>query len=324
MPEFPTNATPQQLEDIYRAGFPGWNFDQREWDNFLAEDANRFQATDHLRGSGKGKAAYLWQSREKYDPGASGEEAQTTGDCVSHGDRNARDITRSVEIHIGNEPESNFKRGATEPTYGARGHGGQGMSPAVASRFVRDYGWLVRQNYSDLGVDLSRYNARIGINWGRSGVPEAVKEKCKEHNVGSYTIPHSVEDARDLMANGFAGHSGQSWGCSAESNRDGIAITSARWNHDMCVAGMDDTGKIYPAKYGTVFLIWNSWGKWNRQPRVWPEEVLGPWPIGSFWVDEETFDRYFIGSGSIMFYSNLKGFPPQELPDYGTPEGVFG
>jgi hypothetical protein len=274
-----------------------------------------------IRGSGKGKQALLWRSREKFDPGAFGQEAQTTGDCTSHGSRNARDTTRSVEIHIKGEAESYYKRGATEPTYGARGDGGQGMSPSTASRFERDVGFLVRQNYPGV-VDLSRYDSSIGTRWGSRGVPENVKKLCREHNVGSYTIPQTAEEARDLLGKGYAIHSGQNWGCSI--NSDGVAQTSARWSHDMATVGMDDTQEHYPAKYGCLFLVANSWGAWTSKPPKWNDAVYGPWPVGSFWVPEDIYARYFTGSGSIMAYSNVRGFPAQNLPDYGTPEGVLG
>ena len=56
----------------------------------------------------------------------------------------------------------------------------------------------------------------------------------------------------------------------------------------------------------------------------WPDDLYGLCPEVMLAVDEETYARYFVGSGSIMFYSNIKGFPAQDLPDYGTPEGVLG
>lgn len=326
MKDLPNNPKPRDLEQAYREGFAGWLWNERDWHSFEEECAEyrALRSTDLIRGTGKGQRAMLWRSRDKYDPGAFGEESQTTRDCVSHGSRNARDVTRAVEIHIKGEAESYHKRGATEPTYGARGHGGHGMNPSTAARFERDYGFLVRQNYPDLGIDLSKYNARIGISWGSRGVPEDVKAECKKHNVGTLTFPKSTGEVRDLLANGYALHSGQSWGCSANSNRDGIAVTSDRWNHDMATIGMDDTGEIYPAKYGTVFLVANSWGAWNQRPAVWPEELLGPWPVGSFWVDEETYGHYFVGSGSIIAYGDVNGFVPKRLPDYGTPKEVLG
>jgi len=153
--------TPGQIVAAYENGLPGWQFNQETMDALMADrKALLFaEVAPHLAGVGKGKRALLWRSREKYDPGAFGQESQTTGDCVSHGSRNAREVTRSVEIHIKREPEEFYKRTATEPTYGARGHGGQGMDPAQATRFENDFGFLFRQKYPF--VDLSVYDSRI-------------------------------------------------------------------------------------------------------------------------------------------------------------------
>jgi len=313
--------TPDQIHRAYESGLPGWQEDPDGVEDLLCDrKVETFAAAaTHLAGIGRGKRALLWRSREKFDPGAFGQERQTTGDCVSHGSRNAREVTRCVEIHIKGEPEEFYCRSATEPTYGSRGHGGQGMSPAVATRFEVDYGFLFRKAYGF--VDLSQYNARIGAGWGRSGVPAEVKEACRENNVGRHVAPESAEQTMDLMQGGYAVHSGQSFGVKSTSDARGIAVPSGRWNHDMATVGYDDTREVYPE---CVFLIANSWGRWNNRPRVWPEEVYGPWPEGSFWVTEEVYDRWFVGSRSIFAYCDIAGVPLKNIPDWGTPKEVLG
>jgi hypothetical protein len=313
------------IDDIvqaYEQGLPGWQYDERTMDKLFADDlVGDFDAEcPHLAGIGEGKLVMLWRSRELYDPGAFAQERQTTGDCVSHGSRNARDTTRAVEIHIKGEPEEYYLRGATEPTYGARGHGGQGMDPARAARFEVEYGFLFRKNYPGV-VDLSKYNSSIGSRWGSTGVPEAVKQLCKEHNVGRWIAPRTVEQARDLLAAGYAIHSGQSWGCARESDRHGMAVTSGSWSHDMATVGYDATQDVYPV---TVYLVVNSWGAWNVKPKVWPEDRYGPWPPGSFWVPEPVYAKYFVGSRSIFAYADIKGVPAKKLPDWGKLDDVLG
>lgn len=195
------------------------------------------------------------------------------------------------------------------------------MDPARAARFEVEYGFLFRQNYPGV-VDLSVYNSSIGARWGSTGVPQAVKELCKQHNVGRWIAPRTPEQARDLLAAGYAIHSGQSWGCKARSDQRGIAITGSPWNHDMATVGVDDTKEIYPV---TVFLVVNSWGSnWNQKPYVWPDEILGPWPPGSFWVDIDTYGRYFVGSRSIFAYCDIKGVPAKNLPDWGNLAPILG
>ena len=319
MPDFRTH---EQIRAAYENGLPGWQYDQNSMDQLMADGkADLFgAAAPHLAGSGAGKTALLWRSREKYDPGAFGQESQTTGDCVSHGSRNAREVTRCVEIHIKKEPEEFHLRTATEITYMSRGHNRQGMNPAVATRFEADYGFLFRKPYPELGFDLSTYNARIGMS-GSRGVPEAVKAECKKHNVGRWIRATSAAEAKDLLQAGYAGHSGQSFGVRTSSDSRGIAIPSGRWSHDMATVGYDDTREVYPE---CVFLIANSWGKWNNKPRVWPEDRYGSWPEGSFWVAESVYERYFAGSGSLFFYADIEGVPQKALPDYGNLTDILG
>lgn len=312
---------PSEIHRAYEDGLPGWQFSPASMER-LWEDGKVAAFADvapHLAGVGAGKRALLWRSREFFDPGAFGQEAQTTGDCVSHGSRNARDVTRSVEIHIKKEPEEYYRRGATEPTYGARGFSGQGMDPAVAARFEVDVGFLFREKYPF--ADLSRYDSRIGTHWGGQGVPEAVKTECRKHNIGRWIAPRTASEAKDLLYSGYAGHSGQSFGVASRSDSRGIAVPSGRWSHDMCCSGFDDTREIYPV---CVFLIVNSWGLWNSKPAVWPDEVLGPWPHGSFWVTEEIYERHFIGSRSCFFYADIAGVPQKTLPDYGNLSNLLG
>ncbi len=308
-------AKPADLVAAYSEGLEGWIWNrqvEREWNQFCEESQNQFgAAVQDLNRTGK-QRVMLWRSREKYDPGAFGKESQATGDCVSHGARSARDVTRSVEIDIKGEGEIYFRRGATEPTYGMRGHSGEGMNPAAAARFERDFGFLVRKKYDE--IDLRKYDASIGMKWGRNGTPNKIKELCKQHNVGSVAHPSSLDEAKDLLANGYAAHSGQSWGTARKLGSDGLNTKSASWGHDMATVGYDDTSEIWTEP---VVFVANSWASWNSLNPRWDEDALGPWIKGMIVIPEEEYERYFIKSGSIHHYSNINGFPAQQLPDWG-------
>ncbi len=233
--------------------------------------------------------------------------------CVSHGSRNARDTTRAVEILVKKEPEDWFRMGATEPTYGARGHGGQGMSPGVASKFERDTGFLARTNYDGV-VDLTKYNSAIGARWGSSGVPDAVKELCRKNRVGVITQVRSQEDLMDAMWNGYAAHSGQNASWSVDSNDKGIHYRTSRgWNHDMAICFYDDTREFFPFR---VWGIVNSWGEWNQKPKAWPKEY-GEWVPGMILTSADDFN-VCVADGDCWVYGSIDGYPPQRLPDYGT------
>lgn len=321
MSVFPRRPTPQAIHRAYNTGYPFWRFtrdDERALEDLYTSGPPVLfsDVCPHLAGAGEGKRALLYRSRALYDPGAFSQEPQTTGDCVSHGDRNARDVTRAVEIHIKGEPEEYFRRGATEPTYGARGWTGEGMDPATATRFVHEVGWLPRDDYPGV-VDLSKYDSRIGTNWGGRGVPEEVKQLCRAHRVGRDIVPRSAGEARDLLASGYAGHSGQNWGTAARTKSDGLNRRAAGWNHDMATVGMDFTRDLWSVE---VFFVPNSWGAWNEPNPVWMQhqDILGPWIPGMIVVPADEYERYFVRSGSISFYADIVGVPRKPLPDWGS------
>lgn len=304
--------TPHALMRAYEDGLTGYIQDMRAKHEFL--DGQKYQYFDepNIKGSGIGKRALLWQYAKKLDSRCF-TERQTTGDCVSHGSRNARDITRAVEILVKKEPEDWFRMGATEPTYGARGHGGEGMAPARASQFERDVGFMVRTKYDGV-VDLSEYNGSIGSRWGSSGVPENVQELCKKHKVGVISCVKTQADLMDAMFNGYAAHSGQFAAWNATSNDKGIhGRASGGWAHDMCIAGYDDSKEFFPFR---VWMIQNSWGPWNQKPKAWPKEY-GEWVPGMILTSAEDFD-VCVDSADCWTYGSIEGYPPQRLPDYGT------
>jgi hypothetical protein len=303
--------TPYSLLRAYEDGMQGYIFNPREREEFLESQRYAYFNEPNISGVGLGKRALLWQYTLKLDPKAFSER-QTTGDCVSHGSRNARDTTRAVEILVNKEPESWFARGATEPTYGARGHGGQGMSPARASQFERDVGFLARKDYEI--VDLSKYDSTIGTRWGRTGVPSEVQELCKKNKVGRIANVRTQRELMDALFNGYACHSGQyaAWQPSP-SSRNVHELAAKGWNHDMAVLGYDDTKEHWPFR---VWFVVNSWGAWNQPIKDWPKDYPPQVP-GMIVTTEEDFD-VCVSSGDCWVYGSIDGYPPQRLPDYGT------
>jgi len=218
-----------------------------------------------------------------------------------------------VEIVIKGEAEIYHKRGATEPTYGYRGHGGQGMDPARATRFETEFGFLFRQAYPEVGLDLSVYNSRIGSAWGRGGPPEKVRQKCQEHRVGKWIAPETGDEALDLLAAGYACHSGQNVGFSSTPNGSGVHPVRGRWAHDMATVGYDTSREAWSVD---VVFVQNSWGDFNTQPVNWPDK----WPKmpGLITVRLEDWVNRIVEAGSMFFYADVVGVPAKELPDWGS------
>lgn len=294
---------PRDLLRAYKNGFVGSWCDPEDTDKLLGELPHPLfgAAAANLYGSGEGKLALLYKSVQKFDPSFGPHEQQTTGDCVSHSTRTAVDVTRCHEI-IGGQREDFIARGATEAIYGARGHGGQGMSCSVAARFVHQNGGiLIRKNYGF--VDLSKYNSSIGARWGSTGVPQNVINEGKKHQVKTISLINTVEQARDAIANGYALSVCSNYGFSSRRDKYGIAKRSGNWNHAMCWCGMDDTREIYNE---TLFLIQNSWGAFNSGPMRYEQ------PEGSFWIRESDARGMLAQSGSWVF-SDVDGFPARKV-----------
>jgi hypothetical protein len=299
-------VSPKDCLSNYRSGFQGSRCDDEDVERLLGELPHPvFGVTARdLAGTGENKVSLPFRSVLNFDIDAY-MEVQSTGDCVSHAVRNACDLSRAVEIHLG-EPEGWVARGATEAIYGCRGHGGQGMSCSQAARFVNSTGGLLlRKDYGD--VDLTTYNSSLGTHWGRKlvGVPSDLVSEAKKHQVVTVSYITTLEEARDALANGYGVSCCSGYGFASKRDFEGFANQRGKWAHAMMWSAVDD-------KYRRPgFLVQNSWGKWNSGPkRHWQ-------PDGSFWIDFDVAEKMIKQRGTWAF-SNVDGFPPRKLPDYGA------
>jgi len=302
--------SPKELYDDYRKGFSGCIWEQHHFDHLMETLKYPLfgDASKKIKNSGKGKLSTPYKSVLKFDKNPYNER-QTTGDCVSHGTRNACDVSRAVEIDVDGEKESWIAKGATEAIYGARGFSGQGMSCSRAAEFVsKTGGVLVRQNYKGV-VDLSKYNGNLGAGWGGRGLPDKVIDLANDHQIKTTSLVRTLEEARDALSNGYGLAVCSNYGFSNKRDKKGFASESGSWGHCMAWIACDDTGGE-PA-----FLVQNSWGKWNDGGH--PE--WGPIPDGSFLIHADTAAGMLKQNGAYAF-SNFDGFPLQKLPDYGFGE----
>ena len=299
--------SPNDLYNNYKNGLQGCLWEQHIFDELMTNSKYGLfgQASKRIKNSGKGKLSLPYKSVLKFDKNPYNER-QSTGDCVSHGTRNACDITRAVEIDVHNEREAWITRGATEAIYGARGHGGQGMSCSRAAEFVsKNGGIILRKNYTSI-ADFSKYNGNFGAKWGSRGLPDKVIDLANNHQIQTVSLIKTIEEARDALANGYGLAVCSSYGFSNKRDSKGFARVSGSWAHCMAWIACDDTGGE-PA-----FLVQNSWGKWNDGGH--PE--WGPIPDGSFLIHADVAEGMLKQNGSYAF-SNFDGFPVQKLPSYG-------
>jgi hypothetical protein len=296
----------------YEDGLEGWKDSPRARALWQESQPNAVYYEPNNAGSSEGQKALLYSYYMRLEPKAF-TEVQTEPDCVSHGSRNARDSTRATSILIGREPKSFGGISATEPTYGAREHGGGGMIPAKASMFERDVGYVLRRKVGK--YDLSKYDGSIGAAWGRAGgVPAEVKEECQQSKVGIIRQLTTVRDAMDCLANGYAIHSGQYAKWSATPNKQNYhPRLPGGWAHDLATVGYDDTKTFWPF---TVFFMANSWGAWNQLPKDWPDDYPRL-PAGAIITRAEDW-AVCVENGDAWAYGGVEGFPPQRLPDLGA------
>ncbi len=299
--------SPDELYRLYTKGFQGCLWEEHVFEHLLENSKYAYfkDGAKKISNTGKGKLSTPYKSVLKFDKNPYNER-QTVGDCVSHATRNACDISRAVEIDVKKDREAWIAKGATEAIYGARGHGGEGMSCARAAEFVSKYGGiLVRKNYPGV-IDLSKYDGRLGAKWGGRGLPDSVLDLANDYQIKTVSLIKNVEEARDALANGYGLSVCSNYGFSSKRDNKGFAKPQGSWAHAMAWIACDDTGSE-PA-----FLVQNSWGKWNSGGH--PE--WGPIPDGSFLITADTAQGMLNGRAAYAF-SDFDGFPLQKLPDYG-------
>jgi hypothetical protein len=324
-PEDAENLRQGQVVDLYERGaiaaFKEPEIDEQllselRWKDFAAA-ASEFG----LEESGKGKLSLPYACCLRLEPDSLPGPPQPTGDCVSRGTANACWGTMACEIIAGKPdpitgkvegypgvPQPNQQVIATEPIYGMRGHGGQGASCSRLAKAVSDWGGiLLRQPYPELDIDLTKYQAMIGHRWGgRGGTPKKILEEGKKHQIRTVTYIRDIEQARDALANGYCLNCCSGLGFSNTRNEHGVSGRRGSWAHAMAWMGVDDTPWAHKHYGGPLFLILNSWARWNRGPRRHNQ------PHGSFWVTHKDAASIIRAGGSFAF-SGFNGFPAQEI-----------
>lgn len=295
-------TTPRKILQFYNEGFIGGFCDEEDTKKLFSQlPMPLFGAAAYrLSGSGEKKLSLPFKHLLKFVPDFGPSEKQTTGDCVSHSTRNAIDITRAVEISVKNEREQFLHRGATEAIYQSRGHKQQGMSCSVAARYVYEKGGvLLRQKYD--GCDLSIYNSQLGT---KHKIPfDVYYKEAVKHQIKTISNIRSVEEARDALANGYGISVCSGYGFSSRRDSNGIAKRSKGWSHAMAWIACDDTRERYNE---TLFLVQNSWGRWNSGPKIHDQ------PDGSFWIREKDARGMLSGGGAWVF-SDFDGFPARDI-----------
>lgn len=203
-----------------------------------------------IKGTGIGKTIVLTDIVEKV-AGSFKSRLQTVGDCTSMATALAVDIAKAIDIWVNKDFEEWIAETSTEEMYaGSRiliGKGqlgyGDGSVGAWLARFVNEYGALPRGIYD--GIDTRVYSGNKARLWGRpdTGLPKLLLPHLKKHPIQITSLVTSYEQARDLIANGYAIAICSNLGFSNQRDKQGFAKPSGSWAHCMACIGLDDNPK---------------------------------------------------------------------------------
>jgi hypothetical protein len=281
--------------------------------------------------------------------------AQGIGDCVSWGNAHAVDVAAAVDRITGKTGQWQFA--ATEPIYGGsrveargkpEGSGGysDGSYGAAAAKWLKNFGVVHREPFTDLGYDLTKYSKDRAKSWGNYGCGGQgdrgrLDAIAKKHPVGQVALVRSFDEAAAAIESGYPVAVCSGRGLSRTRDKDGFAAPSGSWAHCMCFTGVryDRPGLLCQNSWGTT---WISGPKWPvvemRSSRVTSpmEEIFlagndgasleplfkltafqnvteaSDQPDGSFWVDATVATSMLRGEDSFAI-TGTQGFPLREL-----------
>ncbi len=327
-PEADHTLSTAEVIDRYNKGFAGAYRDpeaKAELMSYLPfPDGEKVAYDNGLVGTGEGKLSIPFLAAYKHWPKCWPCPGQTTGDCVSHAGKNSGIVLIGVECELAQpDPVTGVIEGwpevsseaeeqgvvACEPIYGYRGHGGQGASCDRLIKYTCEVGGIMlRKAYPELNLDLTKYNASIGIRWGGSGgPPDAVNQEGKKHQIRTATSCDTHEIARDFVANGYPIWCCSGLGWSSTRDENGYSRQQGGWSHSWDVVGMDYRKETIE-KYGfPLFLFLHDWARWNSGGR----RILGTdidIAEGMFWGDARLLNRC-----EMYAMSNFNGFPGRAI-----------
>ena len=326
------------IQKQYEDGLQGFVEDKAEdwrFEEYLKQTPGQFHGAHDairsfdLKDIGKDKLSLPYLAAVELYPGCLPGGRQMRGSCVAWSTRNAAMVSYLAYIKYTPNPEkyshpacsgTGIRNGlfSTDGIYWFRRHGRDGWQCSAAAKVVTsECGLLVRRNYPEIGIDLTKYSPKMEGKWGSSLPPENVRDVCDNNLVSSTTVCRGWEEVRDIIASGYAISTCgmEAWEMGRDEN--GVCKRSrGSWAHAMAGIAVDDRPETHE-RYGCgLVLIQNSWGDVNKGSA----KIRGTSkfiPPGSFWARWKDMDkRYAVALGPA------KGWPAMLLPDFGS-EGIL-
>lgn len=294
-------------------------------------DGNRNAYNWGLVGASKDKLSLLFPYVEQCYPGAQPGSAQLWGDCTAAAAVRVALASLCCEVILGRPDEETgvmeeapevvpeaVKHAvlSQESVFAWRGFDDDGWSCDAAAHTIMDKGFLLRQNYPSLGIDLTKYTEQT-IKLGGARRPSgAVLAEQQKHRVRTVTVLKDIEEAGDYIASGFAvAFCSSSLKFSSSRNEDGLSErVPGAWAHSQGMYGFDARAMTV-RKYGEpLVLVGNQWNQWNSGPR----KILGTdieIPHGFYWARSSLFNKT---KAKMIAYSSIQGWQRKRMRDFGA------
>ena len=313
-------GTPGVINGVSVVDLCGWRPDEERQADFRMENGTLFQANPSLMNTSR-KDVFLWLALMTLLPGWR-RGAQKIGDCVSWGAELAVTILMALQHHKG---QGRFiTEAATEPIYGGgrveaqgktRGGYQDGSFGAAAAKWLRDWGCLLRLNYSletrNAEHDLTAYDGNKAKEWGNFGcggerdngvLDGAARLMPLQHVVAVDSVEAAAAAIMNLYPITIASMAGFG---DMKRDANGIVRRNGQWAHQMMIGGVRWRGGE------PQFRCFQSWG---------PRSCSGPDPgidhpaiSGcSWWITSEDM-AWILRTGDCWIFGDLIGLPKQTL-----------
>ena len=251
---------------------------------------------------------------------------QGIGDCVSWGAMHAVYCSESLTWSLGKSPEAPLMP-STESIYGGsrvearnRPEGGGGWSDGsyggAAAKWLRDWGVVYRQPFTDLGYDLTNYSAERAKNWGNygnggQGDKGRLDKLAKKHPARHVVAIRTWEECVAALTAGFPVTIASSQGFANRTDEAGVLSPSGTWMHQMSLVGIRFKENSPPGVRAVdACLVLNSWGtRWLSYAGKFPADQ----PDGSFWAEKKVIERILAQGDSYAIGDIKTGFAWRDI-----------
>lgn len=254
------------------------------------------------------KDAFLWKFYEQvHGHPWMPHDQNGTGCCVGEGFSAALEILQCVEIKVNGESQEAKPISAAAMYSLAREVGGMlgrgdGSTGADAAKACMDFGAISCEEAKDDNT-TGKEHAALAKKWGRSGLPENLKQLASQHRIKTASLVRTPEEVRAALTNGYPVAICSSVGFEPfRRDKDGFCRPGGSWPHCMCIAGYRADRK--------AFLVLQSWG---TQSPPGPKSL--DQPDGSFWIDWSACQR-IVRAGESYALSTFDGYKPRNIDNF--------